>query len=146
MISVHFQGKPFNITVTQVYASTTNAKQAEGEQFYEHPQDLLELTPKKDVHFIIGAWNAKVRSQEKPGVIGKFGIRIQNKAEQRLTEFFQLNTLVIANTIFQQHKRWTPPDGKYQSQNNYVLCSQRRKNSIHPGKKDQELTVAQMNS
>ena len=104
MISVRFRGKSFNITVIQVYASTTNAKEAEVEHFYQHLQDLLELTPKKDVHFIIGEWNAKVGSREIPGVTGNFGIRIQNEAGQRLTEFCQLNTLVIANTLFQQHK------------------------------------------
>ena len=92
MISVHFQGKPFNITVTQVYAPTTNSKEAEVEQFYEDLQDLLELTPKKDILFIIGNWNAKVGSQETPGVTGKFGLGIQNEAGQRLTEFCQENT------------------------------------------------------
>ena len=105
MISVHFQGKPFNITVIQVYALTNNAEEAEVERFYEDLQDLLELTPKKDVLFIIGDWNAKVGSQETPGVTGKFGLGVQNKAGQRLTEFCQENTLVIANTLFQQHKR-----------------------------------------
>ena len=105
MISVHFQGKPFSITVFQVYALTSNAEEAEVEQFYEDLQDLLELTPKKDVLFIIGDWNAKVGSQETPGVTGKFGLGIQNEAGQRLTEFCQENALVIANTLFQQHKR-----------------------------------------
>ena len=105
MISVRFQGKPFNITVIQVYASTTNGKEAEVDQFYEDLQDLLELTPKKDVIFIIGDWNAKVESQEIPGVTGKFGLGIQNEAGQRLIEFCQENALVIANTLFQQHKR-----------------------------------------
>ena len=104
MISVHFQGKPFNITVTQVYAPTSNAEEAEVEWFYEDLKDLLELTPKKDVLFIIGDWNAKVGSQEIPGVIGKFGLGVQNEAGQRLIEFFQENTLVIANTLFKQHK------------------------------------------
>ena len=117
MISLHFQGKPFNITVIQLYAPTSNTEEAEGEQFYEHLQDLLELTPKKDVLFIIGDWNAKVGSQETPGVIGKFGLGVQNEAGQRLIEFYQENTLVIANTLFQQHKRrlytWTSPDGQY---------------------------------
>ena len=103
MISVCFQGKPFSITVIQVYALTSNAKEAE--QFYEDLQDFLELTPKKDVLFIIGDWNAKVGSQEVPGVTGTFGLRIQNEAGQRLTEFCQENTLVIANTLFQQYKR-----------------------------------------
>ena len=105
MISVHFQGKPFNITVIQVYAPTSNAEEAEVERFYEDLQDLLELTPKRDVLFIIGDWNAKVGSQEIPGVTGKSGLGVQNEARQRLTEFFQVNTLVIANTLFQQHKR-----------------------------------------
>ena len=117
MISVHFQGKPFNITVIQVYAPTSNAKEAEVEQFFEDLQDLLELTPKKDVLFIIGDWNAKVGSQETPGVTGKFGHGIQNEAGQRLTEFCQENALVIPNTLFQQHERrlytWTSPDGQY---------------------------------
>ena len=111
MISVRFQGKPFNITVIQVYAPTSNAKEAEVEWFYEDLQDLLELTPRKDVLFIIGDWNAEVGSQETPGITGKFGLGVQNEAGQRLTEFCQENTLVIANTLFQQHKRrfytWT---------------------------------------
>ena len=101
MISVCFQGKPFNITVIQVYASTSNAEEAEVERFYEDLQDLLELTPKTDVLFIIGVWNAKVGSQETPGVTGKFGLGIQNEAGQRLTEFCQENALVITNTLFQ---------------------------------------------
>ena len=105
MISIHFQGKPFNITVIPVYAPTTNPEEAEIEWFYEGLQDLLELTPKKDVLFIIGDWNAKVGSQEIPGVTGKFGPGVQNEAGQRLTEFFQENALVIANTLFQQHKK-----------------------------------------
>ena len=105
MISVRFQGKPFNITVTQVYALTSNAEETEVEQFYEDLQDLLELTPKTDVLFIIGDWNAKVGSQETPGVTGKFSFGVQNEAGQRLTELCQESTLVIANTLFQQHKR-----------------------------------------
>ena len=105
MISVRFQGKPFNITVIQTYAPTSNAEEAEVEQFYEDLQDLLELTPKQDVLFIIGDWNAKVGSQETPGVTGKFGCGEQNEAGQRLIEFCQENTLIIANTLFQQHKR-----------------------------------------
>ena len=117
MISVHFQGKPFNITVIQVYSLTSNAEEAEVEWFYEDLQDFLELTPKKDVLFIIGDWNAKVGSQETPGVTCKFGLGVQNEAGQRLTGFCQENTLVIANTIFQQHKRrlytWTSPDGQH---------------------------------
>ena len=116
MISVHFPGKPFNITVIQVYAPTSNAEEAEIEWFYEDLQDLLELTPKKDVLFIIGDWNAKVGSQEITEVTGKFGLGVQNEAGQRLIEFFQENTLVIANTLFQQHKRriytWTSPDSQ----------------------------------
>ena len=105
MISVHLQGKPFNITIIQVYVPTSNAEEAEVKRFYEDLQDLLELTPEKDVLFIIGNWNAKVGSQEIPGIAGKFGLGVQNEAEQRLTEFFQENALVIANTHFQQHKR-----------------------------------------
>ena len=116
MISVRFQGKPFNITVIQAYAPTSNAK-AEVEWFYEDLQDLLELTPTKDVLFNIGDWNAKVGSQETPGVTGKFGLGVQNEAGQRLIEFCQENVLVIANTLFQQHKRrlytWTSPDGQH---------------------------------
>ena len=104
MISVLFQGKPFNITVIQVYALNSNAEEAEVEQFYEDLQDLLELTPKKDVLFIIGDWNAKGGSREIPEVTGKFSLGVQNEAGQRLTEFYQENTLVIANTLFQQHK------------------------------------------
>ena len=104
MISVHLQGKPFNITVIQVYAPTSNAEEAEVEQFHEDLQDLLDLTPKKDVLLIIGDWNANVGSQETPGVTGKFGLGVQNEAGQRLTEFWQDNVLVIANTLFQQHK------------------------------------------
>ena len=96
--------KPFNITVIQVYAQTSNAEEAEAEWFYEDLQDLLELTCKKDALFIIGDWNAKVGSQETPGIIGKFGLGVQNEAGQRLIEFCQESTLVIANTLFQQHK------------------------------------------
>ena len=117
MISVHFQGKPFNTTIIQVYAPTSNAEEAEAEQFYEDLQDLLELTPKKDVLFIIGDWNAKVGSQETPGVTGKFGLGVWNESGQRLIEFCQENTLVIANTLFQHHNRrlytWTSPDGQH---------------------------------
>ena len=105
MISVCFQGKSFNITVIQAYAPTTNAEKAEVERFCEDLGDLLELTAKKDVLFIIGDWNAKVGSQEIPGVTGTFGRGVQKEAGQRLTEFCQENTLVIANTLFQQHKR-----------------------------------------
>ena len=117
MISVHFQGKLFNITVIQVYAPTSNAEEAEVEWFYENLQDLLELTPRKDALSIIGDWNVKVRSQEKPGVTGKFGLGVQNEAGQRLAEFYQENTLVIANTLFKQQKTrlytWTSPDSQY---------------------------------
>ena len=134
MISVHFQGKPFNITVIQDYAPTSNAEEAEVEQFYEDLQDFLELIPKKDVLCIIGDWNAKVGSQETPGVTGKFGPAVQNEAGQRLTEQCQENTLVIANTLFQQHRRrlytWTSPDGQHRNQIDYILCSQRWRSSI----------------
>ena len=122
---VHFQGKPFNITVIQVYAQISNAEEAEAEQFNEDLQHLLELTPKKDVLFIIGDWNAKVGSQEIPGGTGKFGRGVQNEAEQWLTEFCHENTLVIASTLFQQHKRrlytWTSRDVQHQNQIDYVL-------------------------
>ena len=125
MISVHFQGKPFNITVIQIYALISNAEEAEVERFYEDLQDLLELTPKKDVLFLIGDWNAKVGRQETPGVTDKFGLGIRNEAGQRLIEFCQENALVIANTLFQQHKRrlytWTSPDGQHQNQIDYIL-------------------------
>ena len=117
MISVRFQGKPFNITVIQVCVPTSNIEEAEVEQFYEDLQDLLELTPKKVVLFIIEDWNAKVGSQETPGATGKFGLGVRNEAGQRLIEFCQENALVIANTLFQQHKRrlytWTLPDDQY---------------------------------
>ena len=123
MISVRFQGKSFNITVIQVYAPTSNAEEAEVEQLYEDLQDFLEITPKKDVLFITGDWSAKVGSQETPGVTGKFGLGLQNEAGQRLIEFCQENALVIASTLFQQHKRrlytWTSPDGKHQNQIDY---------------------------
>ena len=138
IISVHFQGKPFNITVIQVYAPTSKAEETEVERFYEDLQDLLELTPKKDVLFIIGDWNAKVGSQETPGVTGKFGLGIRNVAGQRLIEFFQENALVIANTLFQQHKRklytWTSPDSQYRNQIDYILCSQSWRSSIQSTK------------
>ena len=117
MISVHFQGKPFNFMVIQAYAPSSNAEEAEVEWFYEDPHDLLELIPPKDVLFSIGDWNAKVGSQETPGVTGKFGLGVQNEAGQRLIEFCQENTLVIASTLFQQHKRrlytWSSPDGQH---------------------------------
>ena len=138
MISVHFQGQPFIITVIQAYAPTSNAEEAEVEQFYEDIQDLLELTPKKDVLFIIGDWNAKVGSQETPGVTSKFGLGVQNEAGQRVIEFCQENALVIGNTLFQQHKRrlytWTSPDDQYQNQIDYTLCNQRQRSSIQSAK------------
>ena len=138
MISVRFQGKPFNITVIPVYAPTTNAEEAEAQWCYEDLQDLLELTFKKDILFITGDWNAKVGSQEIPGVTGKFGLGVQNEAGQRLIEFCQENALVIANTLFQQHKRrlytWTSPDGQYQNHIGYILCSQRWRSSIQSAK------------
>ena len=153
MISLRFQGKPFNIRVIQVYALTSNAEEAEVEQFCEDLQDL-ELTPKKDVLVIIGGWTAKVGSQETPGVTGKFGLGVQNAAGQRLIEFFQENALVIADTLFQQHKRrlytQTSSDGQYQNQIDYILCSQRWRSSIQLAKtrpgadcgSDHELLIA----
>ena len=153
-ISVRFQGKPFNITVIQVYTPTNHAEEAEVEQFYEDLQDVLELTPKKDVLFVIGDWNVKVGSQETPGVTGKFGLGIRNEAGQRLIEFCQENALVIANTIFQQHKRrlytWSSPDGQHQNQIDYILCSQKWRSSIQSAKtrrradcgSDHELLIA----
>ena len=149
MISVRFQGKPFNITVIQVYAPTSNAEKAEVEDL----QDLLELTPKKDVLFIIGDWNAKVWGQETPGVTGKFGLGIWNKAGQRLIEFCQENALVIANTLFQQHKwrlyTWTL-DGQHWNQMDYIFGSQRWRSSVQSAKtrpgadcgSDHELLIA----
>ena len=138
MVSVNFQGKPFNITVIQVYAPISNAEVAEVEQFYEDLQDLLELTPNKDVLFITGDWNAKIGSQEIPGATGKFGLRVQNEAGKMQTEFCHKNTLVIANTLFQQHKQrlytWTSPDGQYQYQTDFILCSQRWRRSIQSTK------------
>ena len=145
MISVRLQGKPFNITVIQVYAPTSNAEEAEVERFYEDLPDLLELTPKKDVLFIIGDWNAKVGSQETPGVTGKFGLGARNEAGQRLI-VLPGNALVIANALFQQHKRrlytWTSPDGQHRNQIDYILCSQRWRSFIQSAKaRPQELTV-----
>ena len=135
--------------VIQTYAPNNKAEEAEVESFYEDLQDLLELTPKKDVLFIVGDWNAKVGSQETPGVTGKFGLGIQNKAGQKLIEFCQENTLVIANTLFQQHKRrlytWTSPDSQYQNQIDYILCSQ-RETLYCQQKQDWELTRAQIMS
>ena len=138
MISVRLQGKPFNITVIQLYAPTSKAEEAEVERFYENLQDHLELTPQKYVLFIIGDWNAKVESQETSGVTGKFGLGIRNEAEQKLKEFCQENALAIANTLFQQHKRrlytWTSPDGQHRNQIDYILCSQRWRSSIQSTK------------
>ena len=132
LISV--QGKPFNITIIQVYAPTSNTEEADVEWFYEDLQDFPKLIPPKDVLFIIGYWNEQVGSQETPGVTGKFGLGVQNEAGQRLTEFCRENTLVIANTLFQQHKRrlytWTSTDGQHRNQIDYILCSQRWRNSI----------------
>ena len=124
-----FISKANNSTVIQVYAPTGNAEEADVEWFYEDLQDHLELKPKKDVIFIIGDWNAKVGSQEMPGAMGKFGLGVQNEAGQRLFEFCQEDTMVIANTLFKQHKRrlytWASLDGQYQNQMDYILCSQR---------------------
>ena len=117
MITVRFQGKPFKITVIQVYVPTSNAEETEVERFYEDLQDLLELTPPKDVFFFIGDWNAKVGSQEIPEVTGKFCLGVQNEAGQRLIQFCQEKALVMANILFQQHKKrhftWISPDGQY---------------------------------
>ena len=138
MISVRFQAKAFSITIIQVYDLSRNAEEAEVEQFYEDLQDLLELTTKKDVLFLIGDWNAKVGSQEIPGVTGKFGLGVQNEAGKRLTEFCHENALVIASTFFQQHKRrlytWTLPDGQHRNQIDYILCSQKWRSSIQSAK------------
>ena len=124
---------------------------------YEDLQDLVELTPQKDVLFIIGDWNAKARSPETPGITGKFGLGMRNEAGQRLIEFSQENALVIANTLFQQHKRrlytWTSPDGQHQNQNDYILCSQRWRSCIHSTKtrpgadcgSDHELLITKSN-
>ena len=138
MILLPFQGKSFNITVIQIYAPASNAEEAEVEQFYEDLQGLLELIPKKDVFFIIGDWNAKVGIQHIPGVKGKFGPDVHNKAGQRLIEFCQENTLVIEHNFFQQHKKrlytWTSADGQYRNQIDYILCSQRWRSSIQSAK------------
>ena len=131
MISFRFQGKPFNITGIQVYDPTSNAEEAEVEWFYEDLQDLPELTPRKDVLFIIQYWNAKVGSQEIPGVTDRFGLGVQNEAGQRLKEFCQENALVIANLLFQQHRSrlytWTSPDGQYRNQVDYMLLPKMEK-------------------
>ena len=138
MISVHSQCKPFNITVIQVYDPTSNAEEVEAEQFYKDIQNLLELIPKKDVHFITGDWMQKQKIKKIPGITGNFGLGVQNEAGQRLKEFFQENALVIANTLFQQHKRWfytwRSPDGQYQNQTYYILCSHIWRSSIQPAK------------
>ena len=139
------------ITLIQVCAWTSNVEEIEIEQFYEDLQDLLELTSKKDVLFIIRDWNAKVESQEIPGVTGKFGFGVQNEAGQRLTEFCQENILVLINTLFQEHKRklytWTSPDGQYQNQIDYILCSQKWRAQCSQWKWDLKLIVTQiMNS
>ena len=148
MISVCFQGKPFNITVIQVYAPTSNAEEAEGEWFYEDLQDLLELTPKKDVLFIIGDWNAKVESQETPGVTGKFGLGIRNEAEQRLIEFCQVNALVIAPPSF-KNTREDSTHGHHQMVNTKIrmilfLAAKDGEALYSQQKQDWELTVAQI--
>ena len=134
MISVYFQGEPFNITAIQVHAPTSNAEEVEIEWFYEDIQDLLELTCKKDVRFMIGDWNAKVGSQEIPGVTGKIGLGVQSEVGQNRIEFCQENTMVIANTLFQQLKRrlytWTSPGGQHQNQIDCILCSKRWRISI----------------
>ena len=151
IISVRFQGKSFNITVIQASALTSNAEEAEVERFYEDLQDLLELTPPKDLLFIIGDWNAKVGSQETPGVAGKSGLGIQNEAGQRLIRVLQKNTLVIANTLFQQHKRrlytWTSPDGQYWIRLIIFFAAKDGEALYSQQKQDWKLTVAQvMNS
>ena len=153
MVSVRFQGKPFNITVIQAYAPTSKAEEAKVEWFYEDLQDLLELTTKKDVLFITGDWNAKVGSQETPGVTGKFGLGVRNEAEQRLIEFCQESVLVIANTLFQQHKRrlytWTSPDVRTNTEIRLIIFFAAKDGEAlySQQKQERELTVAQiMNS
>ena len=148
---VHFQDKPFNITVIQVYAPTNNAEEAEAGWIYEDLQDLLELTPKKGVLFIIGDWNARVGSQEIPVITGKFDLGVQNKVGQKLTELFQENTLVISNTLFQQHRE-DSTHGHHQMVNAKIrliifFASKSREALYSQQKQDQELTVVQiMNS
>ena len=149
--SVCFQGKPFNITVIQACALTSNAKEVEVEQFYEALQDLVAWTPKKDVLFIIRDRNAKLGSQE---TTGKFGLGVQNEVGQSLKGFCHGNALVIANSLFQQHKRrpytWTSPDGEYQTRTDYIHCNQRWRGSIQSAKtrigadcgSDNELLIA----
>ena len=142
MISVHFQGKPFNITVGQVYAPTNNAEETEVEQFYEDLQDLVDLTPKKDVLFIIGDWNAKIGSQEVFGVTSKFGLGVQNEADKRLTEYCQENALVIADT------RDDSTHEHHQMVNNkiklIIFFTTYRKALYTQQKQDLEMTVAQI--
>ena len=151
MTSVCLQGKPFNITIIQVYAQTSNAEEAEVEQFYEDLQDLLELTPKKDVLFIIGDWNVKVGSQETPGVTGKFGLGVQNEAGQRLIEFCQEKALVIANTLF-NNTREDSTHGHHQVVDTEIrliifFAAKDGEALYSQQKQDQELTIAQiMNS
>ena len=149
MISVRFQGKPFNITVIQVYAPTSNAEEAEVEWFYEDLQDLLELTPKRDVFFIIGDCNAKVGSQETPGVTGKFGLGIRNEAGQRLIEVCQQNTLVIADTPSFNNTREDSTHGHHQMVNTEIrliifFAAKDGEALYSQQKQDQELTVAQI--
>ena len=151
MISVCFQGKPFSIKVIQVYALISNVEEAKIEWFYEELQDSLELTPENDVLFIIGDWNAKVGSQEIPGETGKFSLGVQNEAGKRLIEFCQENTLVIANTLFQQHKRriytWTSADGCYEIRLILVFAAEDGEALYSLQKQDRELTLSQiMNS
>ena len=141
MIFVHFQGKPFSITVIRVDAPTSNVEEAEVKRFCETPKRPSRTkNNKKHVFFIIGDWNVKVGSQETQGIVGKLEVQhgVQNEPGQRLTEFCQENTLVIANTLFQQHGRslyiWTSPDGQYQNQIDYILCSQRWRSSIQSAK------------
>ena len=154
MIPVCFQSEPFNIKIIQVHVLTSNTEEAEVEWFYENLQDLLDLTPKKVVLFIIGDWNAKGGSRETDRVTGKFGLGVQKEAGQKLIDFCQENTVVIANTLFQQHMRrlytWTSPDGQHQNQIDYILCSQRCRSPIQPAQtrlgadcgSDHELLIA----
>ena len=151
MISVHFQGKSFNSTVIQVYVPIGNVEEAEVERFYEHLQDFLELTPKNNVLFIIGDWDAKVGSQETPGIKGKFGLGVWNEAGQMLTEFCQENVLVISNNLFLQHKRrlytWTSPDGPHQIRFIISFAAKDGEAMYSQQKQDQKRAVAQiMNS
>ena len=148
MISVCFQGKPFNITIIQVYAPTSNAEEADVERFYEDLQDLLELTPKKDVLFIIGDWNAKVGSQETPGLTGKFGLGIRNEAGQRLIEFCQENALVITSSLF-HNTREDSIHGHHHMGNNEIrliifFAAKDGEALYSQQKQDPALTVAQI--